>query len=97
MELLFNEQDVVDSVCVFTAAKEGTNPENVDVNLVFEPSYGFSASANVGGRARNLNEQDLVDAIVVYLRDYHNFYPDQLRVELLYKEHEGIIASIQVR
>ena len=30
MELLLNEQDLVDSVCVYTAAKEYTNPESIE-------------------------------------------------------------------
>lgn len=97
MELLFNEQDLVDSVCVYTAAKEYTNPESVEADLMFNPSFGFSATANVHGRNRNLNEQDLIDAVAVYLRDYHNFNPDRLLVDLRFTENEGITASIQVR
>lgn len=97
MELLFNEQDLVDSVCVYTAAREYTNPEDVDVDLAFNPSFGFSATANVRGRMRNLNEQDVIDAVAVYLRDYHNFHPDRLQVDLRFTENEGITASILVR
>jgi hypothetical protein len=97
MELLFNEQDLVDSVCVYTAAKEYTNPESIEADLVFNPSFGFSATANVRGRIRNLTEQELIDAVAVYLRDYHNFNPDNLLVDLRFTENEGITASIQVR
>ncbi|OIK10759.1 hypothetical protein BIV60_20010 [Bacillus sp. MUM 116] len=97
MELLFNEQDLVDSVCVFTAAKEYTNPESVEADVMFNPSFGFSATANVRGRIRNLSEQELIDAVAVYLRDYHNFTPDRLLVDLRFTENEGIMASIQVR
>ncbi|MED3561712.1 DUF2653 family protein [Bacillus xiapuensis] len=97
MELLFNEQDLVDSVCVFAAAKEYTNPESVEADVMFNPSFGFSATANVRGRIRNLSEQELIDAVAVYLRDYHNFTPDRLLVDLRFTENEGIMASIQVR
>lgn len=96
MELLLNEQDVVDSVCVFTAEKEYTNPENIDVDLAFHPSYGFSAMALVSGRKKNLDEQDLIDAIAVYLRDYHNFDPHRLLVELSFSENDGVTASVRV-
>lgn len=97
MELVFNEQDLIDSVCVFTAGREYTNPESVDADLVFNPSFGFSASANVHGRVRNLNEQDLIDSVAVYLREYHNFNPDHLFVDLRFTETEGITASILVK
>lgn len=97
MELLFNEQDLVDSVCVYTAAQEHTNPENIDVDLAFNPSIGFSATAIAPGRSRNLNEQELIDAVAVYLRDYHNFNPDRLLIDLRFTENEGITASIQVK
>jgi hypothetical protein len=97
MELLFNEQDLVDSVCVYTAAKEYTNPESIQADLAFNKSFGFSATANAQGRTRNLNEQDLIDAVAAYLRDYHNFNPDRLQVDLRYTENEGITASIQVK
>ncbi|NRD76799.1 DUF2653 family protein [Bacillus sp. BRMEA1] len=97
MELLLSEQDLIDSVCVYAAAKEYTNPESIDVDLAFNPSFGFSATADVRGRFRNLNEQDLIDAVAVYLRDYHNFDPDRLAVDLRYTENVGITASVLVR
>jgi hypothetical protein len=97
MELIFNEQDVIDSVCVYTAAKEYTRPENIDVELAFDPSFGFSATARIHGQTRTLHEQELIDSIAFYLRDYHNFDPNQLLVDLRLSEPEGIIASIQVK
>jgi hypothetical protein len=97
MELLFKEQDLVDSVCVYTAAKEYTHPENIDVELTFNPSFGFSAAARIHGQTRTLHEQDMIDAVAYYLRDYHNFDPDRLLVELRLSETEGITASIQVK
>lgn len=97
MELLFNEQDLVDSVCVYTASKEFTQPENIDVELAINPSFGFSATARIHGQARTLHEQDLIDAVAYYLHDYHNFDPDRLLVDMRFSEAEGVTASIQVR
>ncbi|MCQ6282210.1 DUF2653 family protein [Bacillus sp. EB600] len=45
MELRFNEQDIVDSVCVYMSIRENVKPEQVDVDLEFTPASGFSASA----------------------------------------------------
>ncbi|MFC7392077.1 DUF2653 family protein [Scopulibacillus cellulosilyticus] len=97
MELLFNEQDIVDSVCVYTAEEEDANPEQVEVDLEFNPSSGFAATAIVHGRTIRLNEQDVIDAVAVYLRDYHQFIPESLLIELSFSEKEQFTASIQVR
>jgi hypothetical protein len=97
MELLFNEQDLVDSVCIYSAAKEHTHPENIDVELAFNPSFGFSATARIHGQTRTLHEQDMIDAVAYYLRDYHNFDQDRLLVDLRCSETEGVTASIQVK
>ena len=100
MEVLFNEQDVIDSVCVAVAARERIAPENVDVDLEFNPSYGFAANARfIGGmfrhnETRRLNEQEVIDAVAFYLREWHNFNPEQLKVDLQFNEKEGIGASI---
>jgi hypothetical protein len=97
MEILFNEQDVVDSACVYTASREYTRPENIDVELAFNPSFGFSATARIHGQTRTLHEQDLIDAVAYYLHDYHQFDPNRLLVDIRFSETEGITASIQVK
>jgi hypothetical protein len=97
MELLLNEQDIVDSVCVYTALMEDTHPESIDVDLAFDSPKGFSAVALVHERTRNLNEQDMIDAMTIFLRDYHNFDPSRLFVDLTFSENEGITASVKIK
>ena len=97
MELLFTEQDLIDSICVYTAAKEYTTPESIDADLAYSGPFGFSATVNTRRQSINLNEQDLIDAVVFYLHEYHNFNPDYLFVDLRFTENEGISASIQVK
>ncbi len=97
MELLFNEKDLINSICVYTAGKEDTREKTIDIALGFDMSVGFSAIAKNHGSLRNLNEQELMDAVAIYLRDYHNFNPEQLFVDLRFSELEGITASIQVK
>jgi hypothetical protein len=97
MELLFDEQDLVDSVCVYVSEREKLRPEQVEVDLEFNPSFGFAASALVYGRTIRLNKQDLIDSVTVYLRDYQQFIPESLLVDLCFSEKERFKASIQVR
>ncbi|MED1201818.1 DUF2653 family protein [Heyndrickxia acidicola] len=97
MEIRFNEQDLIDSVCVYTAEQQNMDPEYVEVDLEFNQSYGVAATAIAHGRTYRFNEQDVIDAVAVYLQSYHNFAPDRLLVDLSFEEREGIGASIIVR
>ncbi|MGG0473764.1 DUF2653 family protein [Priestia aryabhattai] len=96
MEVLFNEQDLVDSICIYIAVKESIEPQHVEVDLEFHPSLGFAASTLALGRATRLYEQDIIDAVAVYLQDYHQFITDHLQVNLSFSEKDGFTASIQV-
>lgn len=97
MEIQFNEQDLVDSVCVLTAQRENMAPEQVEVDLKFQPSIGISASALAAGRSFSFLEQDVIDAVAVYLSEYHQFIPESLLIQLSFSEEEGFTASIQVK
>ncbi|MGG0462032.1 DUF2653 family protein [Priestia aryabhattai] len=96
MEVLFNEQDIVDSVCIYIALKERIEPEQVEVNLEIHPSLGVTASTLALGRTAQLHEQDIIDAIAVYLQDYHQFVANHLQVNLSFSAKNGFTASIQV-
>lgn len=95
MEIRFNEQDVIDSVCVYIASTEETTPEEVDVDLRFNQTISALAVYNRFEK-KYLNEQDIIDAIAIYLREYHSFNPYDLRIDLLFSEREGIGANIIV-
>ncbi|NHM30175.1 DUF2653 family protein [Neobacillus terrae] len=98
MELFLNEQDVVDSVCVYAAYRDRTEPQYVEADLRYDENLGISAAARAEGSVeRHLNEHDVVDAIAEYLQEYHNFIAANLLVELLYNPEKGIHASVMVQ
>jgi hypothetical protein len=97
MKLLFNEQDVIDACCVFAAQRIDGHPEDVDVDLQFNPATGFAANARDvrrGFQTIYLTEQNIIDGIAVYLADYHNFIPENLKVDLQFNKETGIEAVI---
>lgn len=97
MELLLNEQDVVDSVCVYAAYRDNSSPQDVDADLQFNQQYGFSASSQIQGHMqRYFNEQEVVDAVSEYLQEYHNFPAERILVELRFSQDEGIHASVKI-
>lgn len=95
MEIRFNEQDVVDSVCVFVAYTERTSPEDVDVDLRYNQTLSALAVYNRFDK-KYLEEQDIIDAIALYLKEYHSFNPYELKIDLLFSNEEGFGAVIIV-
>ncbi|MBM7691598.1 hypothetical protein JOC77_001005 [Peribacillus deserti] len=96
MEILFNEQDLIDSICVYTSLRENITPEQVQADIGYDLESGFSASSLAHGRTLRFNEQDIIDAVADYLQEYHLFGPDSLNIKFSYLEQDGIAAVIQV-
>jgi hypothetical protein len=91
MKILFDEQDVADSVHVFIAAKEnrgfveGSEPHQVkEVELIFDS--GFSARGRIHGANHNLSQQDVIDAVAMYLSSYYSFEANRLLIDLAWDE-----------
>jgi hypothetical protein len=99
MKILFNEQDMIDSVCVFAASRHQQQPEHFGAELFYEEHKGFSAETTVqhGYIKYNFTEQDIIDGIAMYLRDTHNFDPYRLSIELFFEEGKGFSAEITLR
>lgn len=97
MKVLFNEQDVIDACCVFAAQRINGYPEDIDVDLQFNPTTGFGADARDlqrGFHNIHLTEQNIIDGIALYLADYHNFIPENLKINLQFNQETGIEAVI---
>ncbi|CAM2862709.1 DUF2653 domain-containing protein [Paenibacillus sediminis] len=98
MKILFNEQDVINSVCVFTAERYNEVIRNLEAELLFEESRGIYATASTinGHRIYEITEQDIVDGTAIYLDKYHNFDPNTLSIELFFDQDNGVSAVIEV-
>ncbi|BCJ87102.1 DUF2653 family protein [Effusibacillus dendaii] len=96
MKILFDEQDLIDSVCVLTAMRHNRPVESLQAELFYEEQKGFSAlvTAQNGLYRYDLTEQDLIDSVAVYLSEYHQFDPQKLTVELLFEENNGFSAYV---
>ncbi|WCK55048.1 DUF2653 family protein [Aneurinibacillus sp. Ricciae_BoGa-3] len=99
MNIHFTEQDVIDACCVFAAQRVNTDPQDMDVDLQFNPTTGFLADARdvrKGLENIHLTQQNIIDGIATYLAEYHNFIPDRLRIDLQFNQQTGIEADIMV-
>jgi hypothetical protein len=112
MQIKFDQQDLINSVCIFIAADRtgqvhGSRPDLVfDINFHFN-GHGVTATANYNSGYRvysyNLSEQDVIDAVTTYLSapEYHSFLAENLDINLGFiKENpvgQQFVADISVR
>lgn len=95
MRLILNEQDIIDSVCVYIAVKENDDvinediaPEDVQGVELTHDSGQFFARGRIYGEHHRLHEQQIINAIAVFLRVYHSFDEGRLNIKLLFENEE---------
>ena len=66
-------------------------PEEVEVELMYDDDYGFSAEAYVQDRKQVLITQNMIEALRLWLDEYLNMDP-YMGLKLVLDEEEGIIA-----
>jgi hypothetical protein len=92
-KLIISEQDIVNALCVYISRKKQVRPEEVEVELMYDDDYGFSAEVYVDGRKQVLITMNLIEAIRMWLEEYLNRDPYS-GIELVLDDEEGIIAVI---
>ncbi|WP_240418583.1 DUF2653 family protein [Paenibacillus periandrae] len=97
MKIIFNEQDLIDSTCVFGAITYHEVIENIQAELHHEEGKGITATLHTSNNQKNyqLSEQDIIDGAALYLEEYHHFDPNQLVIQLFYEEETGFAAEIE--
>ncbi|MBS4201297.1 YxcD family protein [Bacillus sp. FJAT-49732] len=91
--LIISEQDIINAVCVYVSRKKQVKPEEVEVELMYDDDYGFSAEAFVDGRKQVLITANLIEALRLWLDEFMNEDP-YAGIELQLDDEEGIIALI---
>ena len=79
-------------VCI-PSRKKQVKPDEVEVELMYDDDYGFSAEAYVDGRKQVLITVNLIEALRMWLEEYLNRDPYS-GIELVLDDEEGIIAVI---
>ncbi|TCN27176.1 YxcD family protein [Mesobacillus foraminis] len=92
--LKIDEQDVVNAICLYIADKKQVTPEDVEVELMFDDDYGFSAETYVNGRKQILVKQNMIEALRMWLDQVLGRDPFS-GIELVLDDEEGIIAFIR--
>nr|WP_309101464.1 YxcD family protein [Fredinandcohnia onubensis] len=91
--LILSEQEVINAVCVYIGLKRQVKPEEVEVELMYDDDYGFSAEVYVNDRKQVLIMANLIEAIRLWLGEFLNRDP-YAGIKLVLDDEEGIIAHI---
>ena len=92
-KLIISEQDIINALCVYISRKKDVKPEEVEVELMYDDDYGFSAEAYVNGRKQVLITVNMIEALRMWLEEYLNRDPYS-GIELVLDDEQGIIAVI---
>ncbi|MGN7297285.1 YxcD family protein [Ferdinandcohnia sp. SAFN-114] len=91
--LILSEQEIINAVCVYIGLKKQVKPEEVEVELMYDDEYGFSAEVYVNDRKQILIMANLIEAIRLWLGEFLNRDP-YAGIKLVLDDEEGIIAHI---
>jgi len=92
-KLILSEQDIVNAICVYTSRKEQVQPEEVEVDLIYDDETGFTAEASIHKRMQVFETPNIIEALRLWLDEYVNQDPFS-GIKLEFDEDAGIIAHV---
>jgi hypothetical protein len=90
--LKISEQDIINALCLYIADKKQTAPQEVEIELMYDDDYGFSAEAHVHGRKQILITANMIEALRLWLDVQLGMDPFGTGLEMVLDDEEGIIA-----
>jgi hypothetical protein len=92
-ELVISEQDIINALCIYVSRKKQVKPQEVEVELLYDDEYGFSAEAYVDGRKQVLITGNIIESLRLWLDEVLNRDP-YAGINLILDDEKGIIAEI---
>lgn len=93
-KIKLSEQDIINALCLHIAYKKQIRPEEVEIELMYDDDYGFSAEAYVHDRKQVLITANMIEALRFFLDTEMNVDPFAASIELVLDDNEGIIAYV---
>ncbi|WP_102349115.1 YxcD family protein [Bacillus sp. Marseille-P3661] len=91
--LVIPEQDIINAICVYISRKKHIKPEEVEVELMYDDEYGFSAETFANGQKQVLVTGNMIEALRLWLEEFLNRDPFA-GIQLVLDDDQGIIAVI---
>lgn len=94
-KLTLFEQDIINALCLFHARFKNVQPDQVEVELMYEDVAGFSAEVFVNGQMDVYNTVNFITALRLYIDDQLGRDSLSARITLDLHDEDGIIAKIE--
>lgn len=94
-KIILSEQEVINALCLFHAKFKHVQPQEVEVELMYDDVAGFGAEAYVNGQMDVYNTVNFITAIRLYIDEQLNRDSISARIVLDLHDEEGIIAKIE--
>ncbi|MFS0646327.1 DUF2653 family protein [Siminovitchia sp. 179-K 8D1 HS] len=92
-QIIITEQDIINAICIDQSRKRNVQPQEVEVELMFDDDSGFTAEAYIHGQKLALQTIHIIEAVRVWLDEMLNENPFA-GIELVLDDEEGIVAVI---
>lgn len=89
------EQDIINALCLFHARFKKIQPEQVEVELMYDDVAGFSAEAFVNGQMDVYNTVNFITALRLFIDEQLGRDSMSARIKLDLHDEQGIIAIIE--
>ncbi|MBD8005422.1 DUF2653 family protein [Bacillus norwichensis] len=92
-QIIISEQDIINATCIDQSRKRYVQPEDVEVELMYDDETGFTAEAYISGMKYELQTIHLIEALRLWIEEILGKNP-YAGIELVLDDEEGIIAVI---
>ncbi|NOU97007.1 DUF2653 family protein [Paenibacillus sp. LMG 31456] len=89
-----SEQEIINAICLHMAERKRLQPNQIEVEMMWDEDYGFSAEVLAEGRSQIIIAANILEAIERYLLTQQNVrvFRDQIQLQL----DEEIVADINI-
>lgn len=94
-QIKVSEQEIINALCLHLASKRQITPQEVEIELMYDDDYGFSAEAYVNDRKQVLITANIIEALRYWLETEMSIDPFSAAIELILDDDEGIIAYVK--
>ncbi len=94
-QIKVSEQDIINALCLHIAHKRQIKPQEVEIELMYDDDYGYSAESYVNDRKQVLITANIIEALRFWLETEMNIDPFSAAIELVLDDEEGILAYIK--
>ncbi|MCT6925252.1 YxcD family protein [Metasolibacillus sp.] len=93
-QLTLFEQDLINAICIFHARFKNVQPENVEVELMYDDLAGYTAEAYVNGQVELYNTVNFITALRLYIDEELQRDSISARISLDIDDEAGMIANV---